>query len=165
MPTRTASSLLSSTTPTQLGSVSRFLNISGDRGGQDDDAVMTVMLKKARRKDPSRTQENILDVATEEFARNGLAGGRIDQIAALTQTSKRMIYYYFGSKEGLNLAVLERAYRKIRSVEADLQLDALAPDVALTMLISSTFDHYEANPLAAESSRGRQRCRQLQKSL
>ncbi len=88
-----------------------------------------------------------MDVATEEFAGNGLAGGRIDQIAALTRTSKRMIYYYFGSKEGLYLAVLERAYRKIRSVEADLQLGDLAPDVALTKLISSTFDHDESNPV------------------
>ncbi len=56
---------------------------------------------------------NILEVATAEFADKGLAGARIDEIAALTHTSKRMIYYYFGSKEGLYLAVLEEAYRRV----------------------------------------------------
>ncbi|WP_117190417.1 TetR family transcriptional regulator [Rhizobium terrae] len=100
----------------------------------------------ARKNDPQRTQEDILEVATEEFATHGLAGGRVDQIAEKTRTSKRMIYYYFGSKEGLYLAVLERAYRKIRTLEADLQLFNLPPDEALRVLISTTFDHDEANP-------------------
>ena len=54
-----------------------------------------------RTNDPARTMAGILDVATKEFAEKGLSGGRIDEIAAATQTSKRMIYYYFGSKEGL----------------------------------------------------------------
>ncbi|NTF16416.1 TetR/AcrR family transcriptional regulator [Agrobacterium tumefaciens] len=108
---------------------------------------MTKMREKTRQNDPHRTQENILDVATEEFAENGLAGGRVDQIAALTKTSKRMIYYYFGSKEGLYLAVLERAYRKIRSLEEDLQLTHLPPEEAMGTLVSSTFDHDEANPV------------------
>ena len=52
---------------------------------------------------------NILEVATREFSDKGLAGARIDEIAAATRTSKRMIYYYFGSKEGLYVAVLEEA--------------------------------------------------------
>ena len=52
----------------------------------------------------------ILSVATKEFADKGLAGARIDEIAAATRTSKRMIYYYFGNKDGLYVAVLEAAY-------------------------------------------------------
>ena len=56
----------------------------------------------------------ILQVAHIEFAEKGLSGARIDEIAAATQTSKRMIYYYFGSKEGLYLAVLEESYREMR---------------------------------------------------
>jgi AcrR family transcriptional regulator len=99
-----------------------------------------------RRNDPERTREDILEVATQEFAEFGLSGARVDSIAEKTRTSKRMIYYYYGSKEGLYLAVLERAYRKIRSLEADLQLAELPPDEALRQLISTTFDHDEQNP-------------------
>ena len=62
---------------------------------------------------------DILEVATHEFAEKGLAGARIDVIAEATRTSKRMIYYYFGSKEGLYIAVLEEAYRRIRDIEAE----------------------------------------------
>lgn len=100
----------------------------------------------ARKNDPERTRENILEVATAEFAEFGLSGGRVDAIAEKTRTSKRMIYYYYGNKEGLYLAVLEKAYRKIRSLESDLELADMPPDQALRQLISSTFDHDERNP-------------------
>jgi AcrR family transcriptional regulator len=96
--------------------------------------------------DPDRTSQNILDVATREFADKGLSGARIDEIAALTQTSKRMIYYYFGSKEGLYIAVLENAYQGIRRIEGELQLDDLDPEQALRRLVEFTFDYQLANP-------------------
>ncbi len=107
---------------------------------------MAKTAKDTRRNDPERTREDILDVATEEFSEFGLSGARVDSIAEKTRTSKRMIYYYYGSKEGLYLAVLERAYRKIRSLESDLQLAELAPEEALRQLIGTTFDHDEQNP-------------------
>ena len=59
-----------------------------------------------RMRDSERTRADILDVATEEFATNGYGGARVDEIAARTRTTKRMIYYYFGGKEQLYLAVL-----------------------------------------------------------
>jgi len=70
-------------------------------------------------------------VATREFADKGLSGARIDAIAEATRTSKRMIYYYYGSKEGLYLAVLEEAYRRMRQIEAELHLEDLEPEAAL----------------------------------
>jgi len=88
----------------------------------------------------------ILDVATKEFAEKGLSGARIDEIAAATQTSKRMIYYYFGSKDGLYVAVLEEAYRRMRTIEAQLNLDDLSPEDALRKLVGFTFDHHHGNP-------------------
>ncbi len=88
----------------------------------------------------------ILEVATQEFAEKGLAGARIDEIAAATRTSKRMIYYYFGSKEGLYIAVLEEAYRRVRSIEAEQQLEGLPPEQALRRLVEFTFDHHHNNP-------------------
>jgi AcrR family transcriptional regulator len=100
----------------------------------------------ARTNDPQRTMANIVEVATKEFADKGLSGGRIDEIAAQTHTSKRMIYYYFTSKEGLYIAVLEEAYRRIRSIEATLELADLEPEAALRKLVGFTFDYQLANP-------------------
>ena len=89
---------------------------------------------------------DIVEVATKEFADKGLSGARIDDIAASTRTSKRMIYYYFTSKEGLYVAVLEEAYRRIRSIESDLHLEDLEPEDALRKLVGFTFDYQLANP-------------------
>lgn len=88
---------------------------------------------------------NILEVAMAEFAEKGLAGARIDEIAAATHTSKRMIYYYFGSKEGLYLAVLEQAYARMRAIESQLDLDNQDPESALRRLVEFTFDHHASN--------------------
>jgi len=62
-----------------------------------------------RLRDPERTKEEILVVSTQEFASVALPG-RVDEIANQTRTTKRMIYYYFGSKERLYTAALQRAY-------------------------------------------------------
>ena len=99
-----------------------------------------------RTNDPARTMAGILEVATTEFAAKGLSGARIDAIAAATQTSKRMIYYYFGSKEGLYVAVLEESYRRMRQIEAAQHLDDLEPEAALRRLVEFTFDHHSGNP-------------------
>ncbi|MDO9402776.1 MAG: TetR/AcrR family transcriptional regulator [Polaromonas sp.] len=98
-----------------------------------------------RTNDPARTMAGILKVATAEFAAKGLAGARIDAIADATHTSKRMIYYYFGSKEGLYAAVLEDSYRRVRSREADQSLGELPPEEALRKLVAFTFDHHHGN--------------------
>lgn len=87
----------------------------------------------------------ILQVAFAEFADKGLAGGRIDAIADATRTSKRMIYYYYGSKEGLYLAVLEDAYRRTRENEGRLKLGDLAPRQALEKLASLTYERHREN--------------------
>lgn len=98
-----------------------------------------------RTNDPARTMANILEVAITEFSLKGLAGARIDEIAAETHTSKRMIYYYFGSKEGLYLAALEESYRRVRETESGLHLDDLTPVAALERLVEFTFDHHHGN--------------------
>ena len=97
-----------------------------------------VAAKLPRTNDPERTMADIIEVATREFADKGLAGARIDAIAAAMRTSKRMIYYYFGSKEALYLAVLEEAYRRIRTIELEAHLDDLAPEDALRKLVGHT---------------------------
>ncbi|MFD7325855.1 TetR family transcriptional regulator [Streptomyces sp. NPDC059875] len=99
-----------------------------------------------RTRDAARTRAEILDVATEEFARLGFAGARVDEIAARMRTTKRMIYYYFGNKEQLFTAVLERAYTVIRDEEQKLDVEHLDPVSAIRRLAELTFDHHEAHP-------------------
>ena len=99
----------------------------------------------ARHYDAERSMADILRVATTEFADKGLSGARVDAIAAATATSKRMIYYHYGSKEGLYLAVLEESYRRIREIETQLQLDDLEPEDALRKLVAFTFDYQQDN--------------------
>lgn len=101
---------------------------------------------RPRTNDPERTMADIIAVATREFSEKGLAGARIDVIAEAMRTSKRMIYYYFESKEGLYIKVLEEAYRRIREIEAGLHLDDLAPEDALRRLVGFTVDYQLANP-------------------
>lgn len=107
--------------------------------------LVATALPTSRTNDPARTMAGILEVATAEFANKGLSGARIDEIAAATKTSKRMIYYYFGNKEGLYIAVLEDAYRRMRKIESELHLEDLAPEAALQRLVGFTFDHHYGN--------------------
>jgi len=99
-----------------------------------------------RRRDPERTKLEILAVATQEFADRGFAGARVDEIAAQTRTTKRMIYYYFGSKELLYITALEKAYEAICITEQSVDIDNLDPIQAVRKLAELTFDRHEANP-------------------
>jgi AcrR family transcriptional regulator len=98
------------------------------------------------RRDPERTRREILEVATSEFAERGYAGARVDEIAELTRTTKRMIYYYFGGKRQLYEAVLEQAYAAIRREEQSIDVDHLDPVAAIRRIAELTFDHHEAHP-------------------
>ncbi|MGG7567846.1 TetR/AcrR family transcriptional regulator [Rhodovulum sp. DZ06] len=98
------------------------------------------------KQDPEAVQADILRAATELFAERGLSGARIEEIAARTRTSKRMIYYYFGDKDRLWARVLETAYARVRAGEAELRLEGLDPEAALARLVEFTFDHHRRNP-------------------
>ncbi len=99
-----------------------------------------------RQQDAAETRENILEVATREFADKGLAGARIDEIAEQTASSKRMIYYYFGGKDELYRAVLERSYAAIRAQEQDARFETLSPEQALRAIIGHNFDYHFEHP-------------------
>ena len=95
-----------------------------------------------RPQDPEGTRQNIIEVASQEFALNGLSGARIDEIAAKTRSSKRMIYYYFGDNEGLYISALESAYATVREGEAKLDIAGLSPVDGLRRLVEFTFEHH-----------------------
>jgi len=98
------------------------------------------------KQDPDGVRANILAVALREFSEHGLSGARMDEIAAKTRTSKRMIYYYFGDKEGLYQQVLEKAYGHVRDGEKELHLEDSTPVEALRQLVEFTFEHHRRNP-------------------
>ncbi|MDA5559045.1 TetR/AcrR family transcriptional regulator [Shimia sp. MMG029] len=101
---------------------------------------------KKRKRDAEATKARILVAAKKEFAKSGLGGARVDEIAERANANKRMIYHYFGSKEDLFRAVLEEAYLGIREAEKRLKLDDMAPSEALEKLVRFTWTYYLKNP-------------------
>jgi AcrR family transcriptional regulator len=99
-----------------------------------------------RTRDADRTRQAILRAAMDEFSDKGLGGARIDAIAERAAVNKRLIYYYFESKEELFLAVLEQTYADIRDAEAELHLERLTPTDAVRALVEFTWRHYLEHP-------------------
>ena len=118
------------------------------------------------RRNPARNQERILQAATEEFARYGLGGARVDRIAARAGANKRMLYYYYGNKEDLFLAVLEASYAHIRRAELGLHLEDLDPAQGVRRLVEFTWEYYLKHPefLTLLNSENLHRARHLKRS-
>lgn len=95
---------------------------------------------------PDPVVADILAVATQEFAQHGLAGARIERIQQCTRTSKRMVYYHFGSKEGLYRAVLEHAFETARQADQGFDPSAGTPEDALRQMVSNAFEAFVSNP-------------------
>ena len=119
-----------------------------------------------RSRDADRSQGEILDAALAEFAALGLGGARVDRIAERAGVNKRLIYYYFGSKEDLFLAVLERAYEGIRSEERRIEMSQVEPIEAIRRLIAFTWNYYIEHPefLTLLNSENLHRARHLRRS-
>jgi len=118
------------------------------------------------RRNPARNQERILKAATGEFARFGLGGARVDRIAARAGANKRMLYYYYGNKEDLFLAVLEARYAHIRRAELGLHLLDLDPVQGMRRMVEFTWNYYLRHPefLTLLNSENLHRARHLQRS-
>jgi AcrR family transcriptional regulator len=97
-------------------------------------------------RDPVRTKAAILSAATAEITAKGMNGARVDEIARKAGVNKRMIYHYFGDKDGLYLAVLESAYAKIRHAEIGLKLNDLDPEEGMRALVRFTWDYFFEQP-------------------
>jgi AcrR family transcriptional regulator len=110
------------------------------------DSVTSKIDGRSRPHDVERTRAEIMDAALQVFAEKGLTGARVDEIAALTQTTKPTIYYHFRSKEDLYVAVLEHAYAGMREMEQSLELDLDDPKQAMRRLVEASFDYHAANP-------------------
>ena len=116
------------------------------REGADDRRTGAMANSKPRIRDADATEARILSAAKAVFAEKGLGGARVDEISRKAAANKRMIYYYFGSKEGLFRRVVEEAYLDIRKAEQELAVDHLGPREALEALIRFTWSYYLENP-------------------
>jgi AcrR family transcriptional regulator len=103
-------------------------------------------LLEPKSRDAERSRQEILVAARDEFSRHGLAGARMERIASQAKLNKRLIYYYFSSKDDLFQAVLEASYADIRQAEHQLHLSDLQPAQAIRRLTEFTWDYYIAHP-------------------
>ncbi|MEM8552407.1 MAG: TetR/AcrR family transcriptional regulator [Pseudomonadota bacterium] len=122
--------------------------------------------KRGHARDAERTRAGILAAAVHEFAAHGFSGASVNEVASRANINKRMIYHYFGNKEGLYLAVLEEIYDGIRSAERDLELSHLAPEAAVRRLVLFTFDYFVEHPefLSLLNTENMLKARHLQQS-
>lgn len=114
--------------------------------GKRDAAAAGARAPGVRERAAQATRDAILRAATKVFARHGFAGGRIEQISKAAKSHDRMIYYYFGSKEGLFIAVIEDTYRRFNEAEQALALDTTQPLLALDAMIRFVWTYYQRNP-------------------
>ncbi len=106
----------------------------------------TPRVKGVREQAAQTTRDNILKAATKVFARYGYDGGSVEKISAAAKSVDRMIYYYFGSKEGLFIEVIESIYRRMNEAEAALEIHLEAPVEALMALVRFVSQYYRKHP-------------------
>ena len=114
------------------------------RAAAKSGAVRPAPAKAAPKK--SATRDSILRAAAHVFARHGYDGGSVEKISRRAKSVDRMIYYYFGSKEGLFVAVLEQAYQRMNAAEATLCLNPQEPVESLVAVIRFMHDYYRRHP-------------------
>lgn len=102
--------------------------------------------KGKTRRNAHETRERLLQAATQEFCERGYDGARMERIVRAADCNVRMVYHYFGDKEGLYLAVLERVYEELRAKEQALNLGNLEPVAGMRALVEFTFDHMAEHP-------------------
>jgi AcrR family transcriptional regulator len=121
---------------------------------------------KKKPRNPDDTKRRILAAAKVEFARKGLGGARVDDIAARAKANKRMMYHYFGNKDDLFRHVVEDAYAEFREREAGLELDSLEPVAAIKALIAFIWKYFLDNPefITLVNSENLHKARHIRKS-
>jgi AcrR family transcriptional regulator len=124
--------------------VSYLHSIGGEETGKIMGDKKITSTAAGRTRDPERSRRAILEAARSEFCEHGFTGARTERIARASKTNIRMIYHYFGNKEGLYLAVLGSVYGEIRKGEQELEFARLAPVDGMRRLILFTFDFFAA---------------------
>lgn len=103
-------------------------------------------VKPPQKRNADATRAKILHAALGEFGENGLQAASTDDIAERCGVNKRMVYYYFGSKEGLYLAALESVFENLVALEKEIEVEHLDPPEAIEAMINLKIDYYLDNP-------------------
>jgi AcrR family transcriptional regulator len=93
-----------------------------------------------------RVRQNIIGAARALFAEKGYSSATVDEIVVKAKTTKPMLYYYFGNKEGLFAAVLEDVYAGMREIESSLRVIDLPAVDAMRKAVQVTFDYHAQHP-------------------
>lgn len=130
-------------------------------------ALVAVKRPGVRQLAAQATREGILKAAIKVFAKGGFAGGRVEKISKAAKSYDRMIYYYFGSKEGLFIAALEEIYRRFCEAEAKVDLDMEQPVESLKAVVLFTWSYYQKHPefITLLNSENLHRGRHISKSM
>src|SRR6266436_5441825 len=102
--------------------------------------------KAPQKRNADATRAKILQSALSEFSERGLSAASTDDIARRCRVNKRMIYYYFESKEGLYLAALESVFENLVALEKEIDVEHLDPPAAIEAMINLKIDYYLENP-------------------
>lgn len=108
----------------------------------------------AEKRDAERTRNRLLEVATREFALHGYEGARVTRVVRAARVTARMLYHYFGDKEGLYVAVLDSVYAQIRDGERELFLSSGDASEALERFVTFTFDFFQENDIFVRLTQG-----------
>ncbi|MHA7774703.1 TetR/AcrR family transcriptional regulator [Roseibium sp. M-1] len=132
-------------------------------------ATPTIVARKKSKKQIRNAEaatNDLIAVAEQVFADHGFSAAKVDEIADKAGLNKKMIYHYFGSKEGLYIAVLENAYHGIRHMEEEMSLLDLEPVDAIEKFIEATWQYFIEHPsfLALINQENLMKARYLQKS-
>jgi AcrR family transcriptional regulator len=123
--------------------------------------------KPAPKRDPDATRQRILSAAVKEFASEGYSGARVEAICKRARANPRMIYHYFGDKDGLYVTVLEHVLSELRREELKLEVDHVAPLRGMLQLFHFIHAHFGAHPelIPLLSGENLQRARFLRRSV
>src|SRR5688572_19856349 len=122
------------------------VRITNSASGLGDELTDSKTMRLPGQRDPERTRRSILEAATNEFVAKGFAGASVNEIADRAHVNKRMLYHYFGKKEELYVAVLERVYIELRVAQTQLKLTDLPPVEAIKKLVLFTWNYYLEHP-------------------
>jgi AcrR family transcriptional regulator len=102
--------------------------------------------RSARKPIEEQVESRILHAAIHEFAEHGFAGARIERISQRADTVDRMLYYYFGNKERLSQAALEKVFADMIDAQRDFVMPLDDPVEGMRQLIAHAWQHYVDQP-------------------
>lgn len=97
-------------------------------------------------RNPERTKGRLLRAAIRLYSEKGFHGVSVDEIVGQAKANKRMVYHYFGDKNGIYLAALKEVFGRLEKAAVRVIKESERPDVKLKHLIAAHFRFLDENP-------------------